>query len=63
MIKGIVQFSFPQSDDDVKADIKDLRLNIINLIPTLALLNRTSEVISCAGQFDTHWPLWKQIVS
>ena len=63
MIKGIVHFSFPQSEDDVKADINDLRLNIVNLIPTLSIFNRTTEVVSCAGQFDTNWPIWKQVVS
>eukprot|EP00656_Telonema_subtile_P006874 TRINITY_DN13201_c0_g1_i2.p1 TRINITY_DN13201_c0_g1~~TRINITY_DN13201_c0_g1_i2.p1 ORF type:complete len:1514 (-),score=302.71 TRINITY_DN13201_c0_g1_i2:260-4801(-) len=59
-INGMVKFTFPESEDDIQAKLDDLDLNIVNLMPTMSIFNRTTEVISCAGQFNSTWPWYRQ---
>ena len=56
------QFTFPETDSVIDATINDLRLNIVNLVPTMCMFNRTQSVVTPFGSFNKDGSMLTKLV-
>eukprot|EP00656_Telonema_subtile_P009320 TRINITY_DN14380_c0_g1_i1.p1 TRINITY_DN14380_c0_g1~~TRINITY_DN14380_c0_g1_i1.p1 ORF type:complete len:683 (+),score=164.98 TRINITY_DN14380_c0_g1_i1:247-2295(+) len=63
-VKGITKFSLGSAEGDRDAQLESnmlgLKIDILNLIPTFGVLNRTREIFNPLGPKDSNWPAWKR---